>query len=64
MNDVSALARTLTEEIRARPQQFSELAEAHREVPWRTFLRAWGEVRAADILTRDDYGRYLIKEEG
>jgi hypothetical protein len=30
------------------------------EAPWRDFLRAWGEVRAADVLERDDAGRYRI----
>jgi hypothetical protein len=28
--------------------------------PWRDFLRAWGEVRTAALLERDDAGRYLI----
>jgi hypothetical protein len=63
VSDMSDLARTLIEEIRARPQQFSELVEAHPDVPWRTFLRAWGELRSAGVLSRDDYGRYLIGDD-
>jgi hypothetical protein len=37
------------------------------DVPWRQLLKAWGEVRAADILKRDDNGAYYIEarsEEG
>jgi len=30
-------------------------------VAWRDLLLAWGEVRAADILKRDDAGRYLAQ---
>jgi len=42
------------------PKQFSEVADAHLDVSWREFLQAWGEVRAADILKRDDDGAYYI----
>lgn len=57
---MSGLARRLVEELRERPRQFSELVEAHMDVAWRDFLLAWGEVRAADVLARDDAGRYLV----
>ena len=40
--DMSPLASTLIREITDRPQQFHELVDAHREVPWPDFLRAWG----------------------
>jgi DNA-binding transcriptional ArsR family regulator len=57
---VSPLAREIQSEIAAQPQQFSELVDAHRDVSWRELLHAWGELRAANILKRDDDGRYLI----
>jgi hypothetical protein len=57
---VSPLARRLVDELTAGPRHFGELVEAHMDVPWREFLRAWGEVRAADVLGRDEAGRYLI----
>ena len=60
---MSPLALALIAELRQGPRHFAELVEAHMEVPWRDFLRAWGEVRAADVLTRDDAGRYLIPAE-
>lgn len=59
---MSPLALTLVTELTERPRQFGELVEAHMEVPWRDFLLAWGEIRAADVLGRDDDGRYLIRE--
>ena len=60
---MSPLARALVAELRDRPRHFGELVEAHMDVPWSDFLRAWGEVRAADVLARDDAGRYLIRAE-
>ena len=47
-------------EIRTRPHYFSEIVESHASVPWRDFLRAWGEVRALASLGRDDDGRYVM----
>jgi hypothetical protein len=58
---VSPLAALLVAELSERPRQFGELVEAHMETPWRDFLLAWGEIRAADVLGRDDDGRYLIR---
>lgn len=59
--ELSPLARTLCHEIEGRPQQFHELADAHRDAAWPDFLRAWGELRRAGILRRDDDGNYLIE---
>jgi hypothetical protein len=60
----SPLAFAMLGEIRARPQQFHELVDAHRDVAWPEFLRAWGELRGAGILGRDDDGNYLIAAAG
>jgi hypothetical protein len=60
---VSPLARALVAELQQRPRHFGELVEAHRDRPWAEFLRAWGEVRMADVLGRDDAGRYVIRTE-
>lgn len=57
---MSPLADRLVAELRARPQHFAELVEAHGTVAWRDFLRAWGEVRESAVLGRDDHGRYVI----
>ena len=57
---MSPLASEITAVLEGTPKQFSEIADAHLDVPWREFLRAWGEVRAADILKRDDDGAYYI----
>ena len=58
---MSPLARSLVAELAERPRQFGELVEAHMDIPWRDFLVAWGEIRAADVLGRDADGRYLIR---
>jgi hypothetical protein len=58
---VSPLAAALIREITDQPQQFYDLIDRHREVPWPEFLRTWGELRRAEILSRDeDDGHYLI----
>lgn len=57
---MSPLATKLLAEITARPQQFDEIVDRHRDVPWREFLYAWGELRAADLLGRDDDGNFVV----
>jgi hypothetical protein len=57
---MSPLASILHETLRTEARQFDELVDRHPDVPWRDFLRAWGELRAADILKRDDAGAYYI----
>ncbi len=57
---MSPLASTLAATLGATAKQFHELAEDHEATPWRDFLRAWGELREADILKRDGEGRYYI----
>jgi hypothetical protein len=58
---MNALASSIVDELKRHPRQFSELVDMHREIGWRDFLQAWGEVRAAHILARDEDGRYLIE---
>jgi CHAD domain-containing protein len=57
---VSALAEAIVTALRETPMQFGEMVDVHREVPWRTFLTAWGEVRDLDVLKRDEIGRYFV----
>ena len=60
---MSPLAEEIVAILKKTPTQFSELVDAHMDVPWRQILKAWGEVRAADILKRDDNGAYYIEAE-
>jgi hypothetical protein len=60
-HDVSPLAVAMIREITDQPQQFHDLVDTHRVVPWPEFLRAWGELRRAEILSRDEDGHYLIR---
>ncbi|NQV59870.1 MAG: hypothetical protein HQ502_09395 [Alphaproteobacteria bacterium] len=56
----SPLAGRIVAELEQSPRQFHDVVEDHMEVPWPDFLKAWGEIRAADILSRDDDGAYMI----
>jgi hypothetical protein len=58
---VSALSKTIKAALTEIPMQFAEVIDDHRNVPWRDFLKAWGEIRIEDILKRDDIGRYFIE---
>lgn len=57
---MSPLAATLQETLRNEAKQFDEMVDLHLDVPWREFLQAWGELRTADLLKRDDAGAYFI----
>lgn len=57
---MSPLAAALQETLQTEAKQFDEMVDLHLDVPWRDFLRAWGELRAADVLKRDDEGAYYI----
>ena len=57
---MSPLALKIYRELAAKPQQFAEIADAHRAEAWRDFLRAWGEIREKNVLQRGDDGEYLI----
>jgi hypothetical protein len=57
---MSPLARNILRDLKARPRQFSEIVDAHRDVAWRDFLRAWGEIREQSVLQRGDDGEYLV----
>jgi len=57
---VSPLAERIVSELKLNPRQFHELVDAHMDISWPEFLRAWGEIREVDILGRDDDGAYVI----
>ncbi len=57
---MSPLAEKIVKQLDSHPQQFSEVVDLNREVPWPEFLRAWGEVRVMKTLVRDDDGNYLL----
>jgi hypothetical protein len=57
---MSPLAEMLLREIEAKPRQFHEIVDAHRDIAWRDLLKGWGELRAANMLTRDSDGNYIL----
>jgi len=46
--------------LREKPVQFMDLVRAFPDVPYRTILLAWGEVRDAHRLTREEEGEYHL----
>jgi hypothetical protein len=38
---MTPLAQAIVAQIRAQAQQFSDVVDSHRAVPWPDFLRAW-----------------------
>ena len=56
-------AERIVTDLTRKPRQFHDLVDAHMDVPWPEFLRAWGEIRGAEILRRDDDGAYRIGGE-
>ena len=58
--DVAQVADAMVAALRTRPLFFMDLVRAHRDVPYRTLLLAWGAVRDREKLARDDEGRYFL----
>ena len=58
--DVARLADLIVAALRERPLFFMDLVRAHRDLPYRTLLLAWGVVRDRERLERDDEGHYFI----
>lgn len=58
------LAARILDELRQRPRHFAEVVELHMDVPWREFLRAWGEVRTCSVIGREENGLYVVTAEG
>jgi hypothetical protein len=62
--EVARLADRIAAVLREKPLQFMDLVRAHRDLPYRTLLLAWGVVRERETLARDDEGHYFIARKG
>lgn len=58
--DVAPLAEAIVAALREKPLFFMDLVRAHRDLPYRTLLLAWGTVREREKLERDDEGHYFL----
>lgn len=58
--EVSRVAAAMVAMLRESPRQFMDLIRAFPEVPYRTLLLAWGEVREAHRLAREEDGSYFL----
>jgi hypothetical protein len=46
------------------PIYFSELLAELKDIPYRTILSAWSDVRETTVLERDLHGRYWTSDNG
>lgn len=60
---MSPLARDILAQLEGGALQFHDIVDAHMDARWPDFLRAWGELRDADLLRRDDDGAYIIAND-
>lgn len=58
--EVRRVAERMLTLLREKPVQFMDLVRAFPDVPYRTILLAWGEVREAHRLTREEEGEYHL----
>jgi hypothetical protein len=61
VSEVRALAARMAQLLRERPRTFYELLRALPDAEYRVVLQAWGSLREARRLGRDDHGLYLLK---
>ncbi len=50
------------ETLLARPVYFREILDEAADLPYRTVLLAWSEIRVRHALERDELGRYFLPE--
>ena len=58
--EVKRVAERMTAMLRERPVQFMDLLRTFPDVPYRTILLAWGQVREAHRLAREEDGEYFL----
>ena len=62
MSEVRDLAARMEELLRERPRTFYELLRELGDAEYRVILQAWGSLREARRLARDEHGLYLLRQ--
>jgi hypothetical protein len=62
VSDVRAVAARIEQLLRERPRTFYELLRALGDTEYRVVLQAWGTLREARRLGRDEHGLYLLRQ--
>jgi hypothetical protein len=62
VSDVRAVAARMEALLRERPRTFYELLRALGDAEYREVLQAWGTLREARRLGRDEHGLYLLRQ--
>ena len=63
MSDVGAVAARMEALLRERPRTFYDLLRALGDAEYREVLQAWGALRQARRLGRDEHGLYLLRQD-
>jgi len=64
VSDARALAAQMEALLRERPRTFYDLVRALGDAEYRVVLQAWGSLREAHRLGRDEHGLYLVRASG
>ena len=62
MSDVGAVAARMEQLLRERPRTFYALVRELGDAEYRVILQAWGSLREARRLGRDEHGLYLLRQ--
>ena len=61
MSEVRAVAARMEQLLGERPRTFYELLRELNDAEYRVILQAWGSLREARRLGRDEHGLYLLR---
>jgi hypothetical protein len=61
VSEVRAVAARMEQLLRERPRTFYELLRELPDAEYRVILQAWGALREARRLGRDEHGLYLLR---
>jgi len=62
VSDVRAVAARIELLLRERPRTFYDLLRALGDAEYREVLQAWGTLREARRLGRDEHGLYMLRQ--
>ena len=62
MSEVRAVAARMEQLLGERPRTFYELLRELNDAEYRVILQAWGSLREARRLGRDEHGLYLLRQ--
>jgi hypothetical protein len=62
VSDAGAIAARIEQLLREQPRTFYDLLRALGDAEYRVVLQAWGTLREARRLGRDEHGLYVLRQ--